>query len=147
ARNLLVVAEVALATVALISAGLFARSFQNARQIQTGFDTANVLFGRFFLEGTGFSSQQQRAFAARLRRNLQTAPGIQTVSYSDFTPLSVTAGPYNRIEPEGYLRSPGESMNVNRALVSPGYFETMRIPLLSGRDFRESDDSAAAPVL
>jgi predicted permease len=147
ARNLLVVAEVALATVALISAGLFARSFQNARQIHTGFDTANVLFGRFFLEGTGFSPEQQSAFAARLRRNLQTAPGIQAVSYSDFTPLSVTAGPYNRVEPEGYVRSPGESMNVNRALVSPGYFETMRIPLLSGRDFRESDDSAAAPVI
>jgi predicted permease len=147
ARSLLVIGEVALAAVALVSAGLFARSFQNAREIRPGFDSANVLFSRFFLEGTTFSPAQQGAFAVRLRSNLQTAPGIQAVSYSDFTPLSTTAGPYDRVEPEGYAPVPGESMNVNRALVSPDYFAVMRIPLLAGRDFRESDDSKAAPVM
>ncbi len=146
-RSVLVIAEVALAAVALVSAGLFARSFQNARQIHPGFDSANVLFGRFFLEGTTFTPEQQGAFALRLRRNLQAAPGIQAVSYSDFTPLSTTAGPYDRVEPEGYARMPTESMNVNRALVSPGYFATVRIPLLAGRDFLESDDAKSAPVM
>ena len=87
-RSLLVIAEVALAAVALVSAGLFARSFQNARKIHPGFDSGNVLFGRFFLEGTTFSSAQQGEFAIRLRRNLQTERGIQAVSYSDFTPLA-----------------------------------------------------------
>lgn len=147
ARSLLVVAEVALATTALVSAGLFARSFQNARQIRTGLDSSHVLFGRFFLEGTTFSPSGQWAFAARLRRNLQAASGIQAVSYSDFTPLSVTAGPYDLVEPEGYVRSPGESMNVNRAIVAPDYFAVMRIPLLAGRDFRDSDDRKSAPVI
>ncbi len=147
ARSLLVIGEVALAAAALVGAGLFARSFQNARQIHTGIDTANVLFGRFFLEGATFSPGQQGAFAVRLRDNLRTASGVEAVSYADFTPLSVSAGPYNRVEPEGYASTPGESLNVNRALVSPDYFAVMRIPLLAGRDFRDSDDRTAAPVM
>ncbi len=146
-RGLLVIAEVALAAVALVSAGLFARSFQNARDIRPGFDSANVLFGRFFLEGATFSAAQQGEFAIRLRRNLQTHPGVLGVSYSDFTPLSTTAGPYDRVEPEGYARAPGESMDINRAAVSPGYFAVMRIPLLAGRDFTDLDDAQSAPVL
>ncbi len=147
ARSLLVVGEVALATVALVSAGLFARSFQNAREIHSGFDSAKVLFGRFFLEGTTFTPEQQGAFAARLRGNLQSMSGIQAVAYADVTPLSTSSGPYHRVEPEGYPRSSNESMNVNRALISPGYFAALRIPLLAGRDFRETDDAKAAPVM
>jgi predicted permease len=130
-----------------VSAGLFARSFQNAREIRPGFDSSHVLFGRFFLEGAAFSPGQQGDFALRLRRNLQSEPRIEAVAYSDFTPLSATAGPYGRVEPEGYARTQGESMNVNRAMISPGYFDTMRIPLLSGRDFTDADTPASAPVL
>jgi predicted permease len=147
ARNLLVVAEVALAAVALVSAGLFARSFQNAREIRPGFDSSNVLFGRFFLEGTGFDAAQQGQFAMRLRTALQSASGIQAVSYADFTPLSTTAGPYNTVEPQGYVRATGESMNVSRAMVAPDYFNVMRIPVLAGRDFTDADDAKAAPVM
>jgi predicted permease len=146
-RSLLVIAEVALAAVALVGAGLFARSFQNAREIHPGFDSANVLFGRFFLEGATFSVAQQGRFALRLRRNLEAEPEIQGASYSDFTPLGTTAGPYDRVEPEGYARAPGESLDVNRAMIAPGYFALLRIPLLSGRDFAESDDAQAAPVM
>jgi predicted permease len=146
-RNLLVMAEVALAAVALVGAGLFVRSFQNGRGIHPGFDSSHVLFGRFFLEGTAFSTEEQGQFAIRLRRNLQASAGIQSVSYSDFTPLSTTAGPYSRVEPEGYTRDPAESMNVNRSLVSPDYFATMRIPLLAGRDFTDRDDADAAPAI
>ncbi|HWC95272.1 MAG TPA: ABC transporter permease [Candidatus Sulfopaludibacter sp.] len=146
-RNLLVIAEVALAAVALVGAGLFARSFWNLRQIHPGFESGNVLFGRFFMEGTGFTGEQQSEFALRLKRNLESRPGITGVSYTDFVPLSTTAGPYDRVEPEGYVRAAGESMNVNRAAVAPGYFGVVRIPLLKGRDFLESDDRKAAPVM
>lgn len=145
-RSLLVISEVALAAVALVGAGLFARSFQNAREIRPGFDTARVLFGRFFLEGTAFSTEQQGEFAFRLRRNLQNESRVEAVSFADFTPLSTTAGPYNRVEPEGYAQTPGESMNVNRATISPGYFDSLRIPLLAGRDFTDADTPATEPV-
>jgi predicted permease len=146
-RSLLVVSEVALAAVAIAGAGLFARSFQNARKIHPGFDTTRVLFGRFFMDGSGLTADQQAQFALRLRRALETEPGIESVSYSDFTPLSTTAGPYAKVQPEGYTRSPGESTNVNRARVAPGYFAALRIPLLAGRDFADSDRLATAPVM
>lgn len=146
-RSLLVISEVALAAVALVGAGLFARSFQNAREIRPGFDSSHVLFGRFFLEGAALSSEQQGDFAIRLRRNLQSQARVEAVSYSDFTPLSTTAGPYDPVEPEGYARTPGESMNVNRAQISAGYFDTMQIPLLAGRDFTDADTPASARVL
>jgi putative ABC transport system permease protein len=146
-RSLLVVTEVALAAVALVGAGLFARSFYNMRQIHPGFDSSNVLFGRFFLEGTGFTAEQQQQFALRLRRNLEAEPGVQSVSYADFVPLSTTAGPYNRIEPEGYMRGPNESLEINNSRIAPHYFELMRIPLLAGREFLETDDRKAPPVV
>ena len=56
-------------------------------------------------------------------------------------PLSTTAGPYNFVRVEGYTPAKGESTSVNRALVAPGYFDTMRIPLLEGRDFTLRDDA------
>ena len=134
-RSLLVIGEVALATVALVGAGLFVRSFRNIRAIHPGFDASNVLFGRFFIETAGYSGDQIQQFALRLKERMLAAPGVETASYTDFVPLSTTAGPWNYVQVEGYTPARGESTSVNRALVSPGYFATMRIPLLEGRDF------------
>ena len=142
-RSLLVISEVALAAVALAGAGLFARSFDNARKINPGFDSSGVLFARIFMDGTTLSAGQQADFALRLRRKLETEPGVQAAGYSDFTPLSTTAGPYNRVEPAGYVPAPGESMMLSRAMVAPGIFDLMRIPLLDGRDFRDEDETKA----
>ncbi len=146
-RSLLVIAEVALAAIALVGAGLFARSFRNISRMHPGFDSNNVLFGRFFMDGTGFSGAQQGQFALRLRQNLEARPGVQSVSYSDSVPLASPNGAYDRVDPEGYARAPGESLEVNRARVAPGYFALMHIPLLAGRDFAETDGPKAPPVL
>ncbi len=146
-RSVLVIGEVALATVALVGAGLFVRSFRNIRAINPGFDAANVLFGRFFIETAGYTGDQIEQFSLRLKERLATAPGVETVSYTDFVPLSSTAGPYNFVRVEGYTPATGESTSVNRALVAPGYFATMRIPLLEGRDFTERDDPKGEPVM
>jgi putative ABC transport system permease protein len=138
-RNLLVVGEVALATVALVGAGLFMRSFRNVRAVNTGFDSANVLLGRFFIETAGFKGDQVHQFSARLKERLLASPGIQEVSYSGFVPLSTTAGPYSFVRVDGYTPVKGESTAVNRAQVSPGYFDTLRIPVVEGREFSERD--------
>jgi predicted permease len=146
-RSLLVIGEVALATIALVGAGLFVRSFRNIRSIHPGFDSANVLFGRFFIETAGYSRDQIEQFAARLKERLLASPGVETTSYTDFVPLSTTAGPWNYVQVEGYTPARSESTSVNRALVSPGYFATMQIPLLEGRDFCALDERKAEPVM
>ena len=146
-RNLLVVGEVALATVALVGAGLFVRSFRNIRAIHPGFDAGSVLFGRFFIETAGYDGNQIQQFAVRLKQRLLSASVVESVAYTDFVPLSTTAGPWNYVTVEGYTPAPGETNSVNRALVSPGYFDTMRIPLLEGRDFNTRDERATEPVM
>ncbi|MEP7363820.1 MAG: ABC transporter permease [Acidobacteriota bacterium] len=145
-RAVLVFSEVTLATLALIGAGLFARSFANAKTLSPGFDRSNVLLARYYLSGSGFSNDQLYRFSAQLRDRLAAAPGVRGVSYADNAPLGSSAGPYMKVGVDGYQPAPDESMNVNRYLVGPGYFEVLRISLLDGRDFTIADDRAANPV-
>lgn len=146
-RSALVIGEVALSAVALIGAGLFLRSFRNAQAIDPGFDTSHVLFGRFFIQSTGYTPDQVQQFFVRLRMALEAEPAVEAVTYSDFTPLSTTAGPYDEVRPEGYVATAGESLNVNDSEIAPGYFATLRIPLLEGRDFTEADNPTAPMVM
>jgi predicted permease len=146
-RDLLVMAEVALATVALVGAGLFLRSFHHARAIYPGFDKRNVLLAQFYLGGTGFSTRDMQDFFARLAMRLRSQPGVVEASYADDAPLGTTGGPYGQVQPEGYVRGENESMDVNRFLVAPHYFNLLRNPLIEGRDFRDSDDRSAPLVM
>ncbi|HLM98696.1 MAG TPA: ABC transporter permease [Bryobacteraceae bacterium] len=146
-RDFMVVAEVALATVALVGSGLFLRSFHNARGIYPGFDKNNVLLAQFYLGGTGFSTRDMQDFFLRLAARLRTAPGVVEVSYADFAPLGTSSGPSDEVAPEGYVAGKGESMEINRDLVAPHYFDLLKIPLIEGRDFRDSDDRSAPPVM
>lgn len=146
-RSVLVIAEVALAMVAVVGAGLFGRSFLNLRAIRPGFQADDVLFGRFFIETAGYNGDQIRQFAALLKQRLLSNENVTAVAYTDFIPLSVTAGPYNFVDPEGYTPAPGETPAVNRSLISPDYFNAMQIPLLEGRDFSLLDDKNSEPVI
>ena len=103
--------------------------------------------GGFFIETAGYSGDQIQQFALRLKERMLAAPGVETASFTDFVPLSTTAGPWNFVQVEGYTPARGESTSVNRALVSPGYFATMQIPLLEGRDFSTLDERKGAPVM
>jgi hypothetical protein len=87
-RGLLVGIEVALAMVALISAGLFLRSFGNASRIEPGFNTRNVSVSQFYLSNAGYTADEQRSFCRRLRERIEGLPGVVGVSYSDFVPLT-----------------------------------------------------------
>ena len=146
-RGMLVVSEVALATLALVGAGLFSRSFENARAIHPGFDSNNVVLARFYLGSTGFSTRDMQQFGLRLRERLRADPGIASVSYADIAPLGSSAGPYSTIQVEGYVPGPDESMQINRYLVAPGYFNLLKIPLLEGRDFTDSEIGDTPPVM
>ncbi|MBI4876111.1 MAG: ABC transporter permease [Acidobacteria bacterium] len=146
-RNLSVVSEVALALVALVGAGLFAKSFRNSRAIHPGFDAQNVTVSRFYLSAAGYTGDRQKQFCAQLRERLEAAPGVSAASYADTIPLGFGLGPGAGLEIEGYLPARSEDMVVSRTLVAPGYFGLMRIPLLNGRDFTARDDANAPPVM
>ena len=147
-RRLLVGVEVALAMVALVGAGLFARSFRNATRIAPGFDTRNVVVAQFYLSNAGYTAQEQRTFSRQLRQRLESVPGVTGVTYTDFVPLtSPASSPTDRVDVEGYVPAPDEQTRLPRATVAPGYFELMGIPRLEGRDFAERDEAGAPPVM
>jgi predicted permease len=91
-RGVLVVGVVALAAVALIGAGLFVRSFRNARSIPPGFDRSNVAMARFYLSSTGFTTRDLLDFCGRLRDQLRSRAGIVEAAYADYAPLGSSAG-------------------------------------------------------
>jgi predicted permease len=146
-RGALVVAEVALAFVAVVGALLFARSFEAARSIDPGFDTDNVLVSQFHLSGAGYSVQQRKEFCLRLRRLVEQTPGVVSAAYADHVPLGFTPAWWEDLVVEGYVPGPSENMKIHRAVVAPGYFDLVRIPLLEGRDFREDDEEKSLPVM
>ncbi len=149
-RSLLVVSQMALATVALVGGGLFYRSFQNASGIDPGFDRSHISVSQFYLSYAGYSAQEQREFCRNLRERLESEPGVVGVTYSDVVPMSTASGagstPWHQLDIEGYTPAPDEQMMIHRATVPPGYFDLLGIPLLEGRDFTERD-SAEAPLV
>jgi len=148
-RGLLVTAEVALATVALVGAGLFFRSFRNASGIQPGFETHNISVSRFYLSCAGYSAQEQRQFCRKLRERLEAVPGVTAVSYSDAVPLSELLGSTttHELQVEGYVPAPSEQMRVHYSTAPPGYFNLMGIPFRDGRDFTELDEAGKPGVV
>jgi predicted permease len=146
-RRLLVTSEVALAVVALIGAGLFARSFQLARSIHPGFDPHQIAIAQMNLSAAGYDAGQASSFCTRLQEALARHPGVTTVSYADYIPLSLSGDSWEDLQIQGYVPGPNENMKVYRNLVAPGYFDLMKIPLLQGRDFNLRDDRTNQPVM
>jgi predicted permease len=146
-RGLFVVSEVALAVVALVGAGLFLRSFQTARAMDPGFKPGGVALAQFDFSAAGYDAGQTDSFCRRLREGLERQPGVTAVSYDDSVPLGFSGGNWEGLEVEGYVPGRNENMKIYRDLVSPGYFDSMKIPLVEGRDFDLHDDSASSEVM
>jgi predicted permease len=139
-RNCVVVAEVALSFVLLIGSGLMFRSFLALQQINPGFDSHNLLTLQIFVPG-GRTTEPQRAAAQRqLHDRLAAIAGVQSVTSSFPFPLTGNFTPIRwGLEPA--LADPSKYQAVDWQVVLPGYFESMRTPILAGRSFNESDNS------
>ena len=146
-RGLMVVSEVALAVVALVGATLFLKSFERARAVDPGFAADGVALAQFDFSTAGYDAQQTDTFCRRLRDRMEQLPGASGVSYDDSVPLGFHGGNWETLEVEGYVPGPNENMKIYRDLVSPGYFDSMKIPLLEGRDFDWHDDHTAPRVM
>jgi predicted permease len=146
-RELMVISEIALAVVALVGAALFLQSFRATRAIDPGFSPNGVALAQFDFSTAGYDAQQTDTFCRRLRERLEQLPGVTAVSYDDSVPLGFRGGNWETLEVEGYVPERNENMKIYRDLVSPGYFNSMKIPLFEGRDFDWHDDLTAPKVM
>lgn len=146
-RNLVIISEIALATVLLVGAGLLIRSFFRVRETDPGFRPHGVLTMSIGLPGASYSKPEQvRAFYQELLNRLRGASGIDSIGFS--TDLPMLAGWTRIFSPEGWQPGPGEQLNIgNNCMVMGDYFETMGIPLIRGRYFDDRDRVDSEPVV
>ncbi len=144
-RHVLMGAQVALASLILVVAGLFYRSFIEAQEIDPGFRREGVLLGAYDFSGRNPGDEISRTFAARLIDRLGALPGVESVAVASFVPLDIHGMSLRAFAVEGRARSDAADDQALANVVTPGYLQTMGIPLLSGRDFAALDDRAAPP--
>jgi putative ABC transport system permease protein len=146
-RRLLVAAEVALALVLLIGAGLMVRSFGRVQGVNPGFEPAGTLAVQMSIPPSKYPTEdQQRAFQQRVLQEVRALPGVQGASFISNIPMSgsISTGGF---EAEGWQPpTPSDFAHGDIRIASTGYFETLRIPLLQGRTFDERDVVGSAPV-
>ncbi len=144
ARNLLVIAQVALCLVALAGAGLFLRSLAAAQRSDPGFETKDLASIAFDIGLQGYDEQGGQQFLERVRREVGALPGVENVALAQAGPMQGT-----------FMRSvlmEGAESNEDRTLVQVNrvdgpYFETLGIPVLRGRRFLDSDRLGSVPVV
>lgn len=143
-RRLLVVAEVALGVVLLVGAGLLIRTFMYLETRPAGFDPTNVVAISASLEDARYEKHEHidQLFARSLAR-LRGMPGVESAAVSLGLPYERILNMGARIV-NGDTRS--DSVFSTATYVTPGYFETLRLPLIGGRTFRDSDTPTSAPA-
>jgi predicted permease len=137
-RKGLVTAQVALSFLLLFGPGLFVRSLQNLRTTDTGVALDNLVMFQVSPALSGYDEVRAVQFGQDLLARLRSAPGVTSAAMAAVPILSGDEWD-NSMSVEGHQAADGEDMQAFMNALSPGYFETMRIPFLEGRDFRPSD--------
>lgn len=148
ARGVLVAAQIALCAVLLVGTGLLVRSLRNLLAAHPGFESAQVLTAQVALAGASYRQPSAViAFAEEYQRRLATLPGVKASSLTHVLPLSGinTRSEFNRSDRPA--AKPTDGFSAANRFVLDGFFATVGIPLLAGRDFRPDDNAAGRPVV
>jgi predicted permease len=137
-RKALVVAQVTVSVLLLISAGLFIRSLRNLRALDLGLKTENLIAFNLSPPLSGYTPLRSKQFERQVLERVSSAPGVTAMAFAQMGLLEGNEWD-SSISIEGYEAKPGESMNPFCNAVSPGYFKTLSIPLIAGRDFDDRD--------
>ncbi len=149
-RGALAVAELSLALMLLIGAGLLIKSFYRVLQVNPGFAPEGVMtLGLSLTDARYPTAQQKSEFFSQVLRRVESLPGVRSAAFADSLPLSpyqnlVMMSP-NRLQPRAAL-SNSTMVMMMLLRVSPGYFYTLGIPVLKGRTFTDRDDEQALKV-
>ena len=145
ASRAMVVAQLALSLVALAGAALFLRSLAEAGETDPGFETERLLAVSLDLALQGYEPPRGENFQRDLVEHAAALPGVVSAALAQAAPMQYGWG--RRLDIDGFETPPGERIYVPSNVVSPGYFETLGIPVEAGRVFRESDRGRGVAVV
>ncbi len=142
----LVIGETALGLVLLVCAGLLIRSFVSVLRVDPGFDPHHVLTARYTMPDAGYPHDRKIHFVEELTARLAALPGVKSASAGWPMPMSGSGGTIS-FTVEGHPVAKADHPSASLGLAQPGYFETMRIPLIAGRTFNKLDQTKSPPVI
>jgi len=146
-RNSLAAAEIALATVLLIGAGLLVQSLARLQRVQLGFQSDGVLTFQVSLPAAKYPAERAIAFYRQFLDAVATLPGVRSAAVSSGIPFgqgNYTTSPLST--PSASVLPKDAALPIDWRLVSPGFFQTLRIPVLRGRTFTDADGPTAPAV-
>ena len=143
--SLLVVAQVAMSVAALVAGGLLLHSLLNLETMPVGFDRDHILALDMEGNAPGQTPETVKNFSDRLLEKVGVLPGVRSATLSSFAPVSGREFGIN-LRVEGYTARVGEELKAFMTVVRPGYFSTLGIELLQGRDFTLQDSPASPRV-
>ncbi len=139
-HGLLIGAQVALSFFLLFGAGILVRAYQKSVTLDPGFEMRQVLFTQMYSRNRNAEQRSWEAFHRRLAQRLEAMPGVQSVAFAGRPPFVPGS---NRFD----IRVPGQAMRrASMNWVSPNFFATLRIPIVSGRALREGDPHCGSGV-
>ena len=144
-RKGLVISQVVLTAVLLVGAGLFARSLSNLKNLDLGLRPDHLVTFSIAPELNAYSPERTIALFDQLHQNLSALPGVESISESSISAFTDSDASSN-ITVDGYQAQDSEDMHARKNWIGPGYFSTMGIPLLQGREFGPSDTAKSPQV-
>jgi predicted permease len=144
-RKFLLASQIALTVVLLAAAGLFAHSLLNLNRQDLGVRPDHVLQFSISPELIGYTPQQSVVLVERIRKNLESLPGVRAASASEI-PMLASSNSSSNITVQGYKEQENENMDVDQNFVGPDFLSAMGAALLSGREIHESDTATAPNV-
>jgi predicted permease len=145
-RSSLVVLQVTLSFILLVGATLLMQSLRNIRSASPGFSTRRVLETWIPLVTAGYDAPHAKSFQDELIQRVRALPGVEAAAYARVVPLTYQSYSSTPISVDGYEPQPNEQPAAEYNEVSPDYFSTLGIPLVSGREFSRADDENAPRV-
>jgi predicted permease len=140
-RQVLILLQVALCTVLLAGAGLLVRTFEQLRDVNPGFARDRLVTFSADPSLAGYTSAQAKALRLALIERVRQIPGVESVAVAS-RPLMRGSGIKMTMVPAGQKVTPADFLNTSSNSVSPGYFETMGMRILTGRDLTATDEPA-----
>ena len=145
----LVVAEIAAAVMLLVGAGLLARTFAELRRVDVGFDTSNLLVLRITPDAARYRTNAQTTdYYRRVLNSLREVPSIRSVAAVTALPMSTIGSDFTRPYWPEHARPEGKAVSqASIRMATPGYFGTLGLSMIAGREFTDRDDADAPRVV